>query len=131
MSYFLICNCIAAVFINVLICKKIIRIAKAKIKSVEKILFANVSSGCCASESMVDSCRNRHCFQKNLNEIVELIARSKHSVCLALYTFNLKCVYEALKSACDRGVKIKIIISEESMKSKSRDLTQLLTLSGT
>ncbi|KAG4074246.1 hypothetical protein HA402_008655 [Bradysia odoriphaga] len=55
------------------------------------------------------------------------IPHSQKSICLALYTLSLDDVKNALTRAKCRGVQIRIITTEESMKNLSRDFTRLST----
>lgn len=128
MSYIsIICNCFLAVAVATLSYKKI---AKLRRKSINKVLFSTSISGHCNDNDFSIECPERFCFKNNLGQIIRLIEKSQHSVCLALYTLNLSDVKEALKNANRRGVQIRIVTTRESMTNLSRDFMRLST-SGT
>lgn len=128
MSLILWINCIATVVVTTLAYKQL----STKSKTIQKVLFSSSSSGCCNNTdfNIENSCLNRYCFKRNLWEIIKRINKSQHSICLALYTLNLREVRDALKKAHRRGVQIRIITTENSMKELGKDFTQL-KMSGT
>lgn len=124
MSYLLhISNCIVAVVITALTYNKIVKLKKRK--SIKEVLFSCSASGCCNDLDFSTVCPNRYCFKNNLGQIVRLINQSQHSVCLALYSLNLRDVQVALKDANRRGVQIRIITTELSMSNLSKDFLRL------
>ncbi|XP_037027381.1 mitochondrial cardiolipin hydrolase-like [Bradysia coprophila] len=127
-NYFLYLNTLIAVTLTPLVCIKLYRLIR-KPKPLKQVLFANNISGCCSDTnfSTVNTCPNQYCFKNNLWQIVRLIDQSQNSICLALYTLSLDDVKNALTRAKCRGVQIRIITTEESMKNLSRDFTRLST----
>lgn len=119
MSYSLIFHCLLAVAITKLTYDKIIELRNRR--HVKKVWFSDSASGCCGEAN----CPNPKCFAKNLKEITTLIDESQHSICMALYTFNLDSVRESLISAKRRGVQVRIITTTKTMTDLSKDLTRL------
>lgn len=123
MSYSVIFNCIAAVgnliFLASLTTLTYNKIMELKKPTINNVLFANNSSGCCNIHSR-NGCTNEYCFKKNICDIIQLINQSKTSICLALYTLNLSEVENAMKEAYRRGVKIRLVTTHSSVRGLTR-----------
>ncbi len=131
MSFPTLSSAVASLFTILIVVRTFKVIHKVrKPKSVERVLFANSGSGCCNdTASKENKCPNRYCAKNNLGLIVKLIDESQHSICLALYTLTLRKVREALSSAKKRGVHVRVLTTDESMRNLSQDFMQLSTKS--
>lgn len=125
-NYFLYINGLIAAALTPIVCIKLFRLIY-KPKPIKQVLFSNNISGCCADTNFETTitCPNKYCLKTNLWQIVRLINQSRTSVCLALYSFSLDDVADALRKAKRRGVTIRIITTEESMTNLTKDFTRL------
>ncbi|EFA13216.1 Mitochondrial cardiolipin hydrolase-like Protein [Tribolium castaneum] len=67
---------------------------------------------------------------KNLDKFLDpylyFINTSKHSIDLAVMTFSLKPLMEALQSALTRGVKVRLIVNYLSVKNQAKQYNELM-----
>lgn len=91
--------------------------------NVSEALFTSNESGCC--QTYDSKCKNPYCSEVLFNRIVQHIDQAKSIICLAVYIFTSKKLYEAILRAHKRGVVVRIIIEKSmyhSTESKARDL---------
>ncbi|XP_030557297.1 mitochondrial cardiolipin hydrolase [Drosophila novamexicana] len=106
---------------------KYVRSRKSE-KEVLNILIFNELSGSCAakhSQKAPFKCRNKYCTKSHIQSIVHQIDQAQYCIDIAIYTFTIIELFEALKRALRRGVTIRVISDHEMICSSGSKVSSL------
>lgn len=86
----------------------------------------NLSQSCnCTMRKKPESCQNNYCYVRTLNRIISSIDQAKHSIDLAMYIFTSHELFNSIRRARERGVRVRIIVDKNMVHSTSSKIIEL------
>lgn len=102
---------------------KLIRSIQNRKIQISEVLFTNNRSSCCLRPN--PNCKNPYCMDILLDHIVKHIDEAKSIMCIAIYIFTCKKLFDAVLRAHKRGVVIRMIVEKSMYHSTESKVRQL------